>query len=95
MNYETNTFGIDVILTPTSLGEPFVQARNLSGFSINEEFIELMTQRETEADYFTSLYYDQSIRKNYTDIHQTCGIKELNIHTEDFIVMMKCEDESS
>lgn len=93
MNYETNTFGMDMILAVTGLGEPYIFPKNTLGLNFTEEFIECMTKRENEAEYLTSVYYNQFFWKNYTFMHKVCSIRELVEAPEEQIIVKKCEDE--
>lgn len=78
MNYEANTFGMDIVWSILSKEEPYLtQEKNLLD-KINECFIQEMAVRENEADHFLSVFYNQSIQKRYTNINKICTIKELN-----------------
>ena len=93
MNYETNTFGMDVILAVTGFGEPFIYPKNISRLPLNEEFVQSMTERESEEEGFLSRFYNRSIQKSYTDVHKICSVRELEMDIDDSIIVKKCEEE--
>lgn len=80
MNYESNTFGMDVIIAIISQDEPYMLAENDENpvKKLNESFIQEMATRESEADYFLSIFYDQSVERRYTNINNVCHIKEID-----------------
>jgi len=57
MNYETNTFGMDVLFSITGKGEPYLQNAPQQESPMNENFVQIMAKREEEAAYFLSEYY--------------------------------------
>ena len=77
MNYETNTFGMDIVWSILSKEDPYLTQETNLFDKINEGFIQEMAGRENEADYFLSVFYNQSIQKRYTNINKICTIKEL------------------
>jgi len=52
-------------------------------FAYNEEFIELMSLKESEAAEFLKKYYDHVIHRKYSNYTKVCKIKELdNVKSE-------------
>lgn len=95
MNYETSTFGMDVIMAFISISEPYLLKEKASD-PINEDFLQTMTLKEQEVDYFLSEFYDLSVQKKYTNYHSICSIKEINQEEEydETIIVKKYEEES-
>lgn len=85
MNYESNTFGMDIILAVTAIEEPISYPHNVSGQKFDSEFVKSMVSKEEETDYFLSQYYGGSVKRKYTDVEKTCLIRELEA-TENIIV---------
>jgi len=94
MNYETNTFGMDVLYSLTAKGEPYLQYPLHQENQINENFVQTMAQREEETDQFLSEYYELNVEKRYAKLDKICRIKELEVETEasDICVKEKSED---
>jgi len=44
---------------------------------INEKFMEAMKETEEQAKKFLEMYYQQSARSLYSNLHRICKIKEL------------------
>lgn len=78
MNYETNTFGMDVILALISKDEPYLPKHGSLMDQINESFVNEMIARENEAEYLLSVFYNESIQKKYTNKERVCHIKEIS-----------------
>jgi len=57
MNYETNSFGMDVLFSITAQGELFLRNPGHQETQINELFLQGMTQKNKEAEHFLSEYY--------------------------------------
>jgi len=83
MNYETNTFGMDVLYSITAKGEPYLKYPLHQENQVNESFIQTMVQREDETDKFLSEYYESHVEKRYRNRSKICGIKELKAESED------------
>lgn len=77
MNYETNTFGTDIILSLSEKVEPYFCNPKLQNWHLNEDFVQTMTISEQETDYLLSTYYDYDIRKKYENIQKTCTVRDL------------------
>ncbi len=54
MNYEMNTFGMDVVFSITDKGEPVLQSQESQ---MNEVFLQTMEKRKEETQYFLSEFY--------------------------------------
>lgn len=92
MNYEDSVFGMDIIFAITAADEPYVMPKVKLNQELNNEFINLMSSQEGEIDYFVSNFYDQSIKRNYTNFHKTCMLKEIK-YTSPNNDESKAEDE--
>jgi len=57
MNYETNSFGMDVLFSIKAQGEPYLRDSVPQETQINELFMRNEVQRKEEAAYFLSEYY--------------------------------------
>lgn len=98
MNYETNTFGMDVMLALVSKGEPYVlskieQKSQLA--PVNETFLQNMISQEEEHNKFLMEYYDFQIEQKFTNFHKVCKIREINPEINDEIIVKKNEEESN
>ena len=82
MNYETNTFGMDVLFSITGSGEVYQQKSPHQENPINKNFVQIMAKREEEAAYFLSEYY--SSRDNFTPMEEM----------KDFEVKIEIKNES-
>ena len=78
MNYETNTFGMDVIIAVVSKNEPYLPKQENLTAKLNESFIREMVVRETEAEYLLSTFYKETLQKKYTNMDKVCQIKEIS-----------------
>jgi len=98
MNYENNSFGIDMIISIVAKGEPFMDQHESKEDEISSEFILNMTEKEKESEYFLNSYYSTSFLWEYTNLSRICKIKELaqdyENDEEDAIIVKKYEDES-
>jgi hypothetical protein len=98
MNYENNSFGIDMIISIVAKGEPFMVQHESKEDEINSEFLLNMTEKEKESEYFLNSYYSTSFIWEYTNLSRICKIKELAQDYEndfdDTIIVKKYEDES-
>lgn len=76
--YEINTMitVLDEFILPN-----FVLENHLL-FGYNQEFLDLMSTRESETAYFLKQYYDQIIHKKYSNFDKICKIKELDYKVE-------------
>ncbi len=98
MNYETNTFGMDVMFALTAKGEPYLTRPSEHESTINENFIQTMSKKEEETDIFLSTYYGVNVEKRYSHYNKICRIKELKasdeaeIEPDDEIIVKKDED---
>ncbi len=94
MNYETNTFGMDVIFALKAKGEPYLVNPKYIDTKINDIFVQNMAKKENEADRFLSEYYDTNVEKRYTNHSKLCKIRELDMQVEvdDDIIVKKDED---
>ena len=92
MNYEHNSFGMDIILAITSKDEPYVNGlRPLSG--VNEGFLDALHSKEQEGNYFLSSYYGVSLKQNKANADRICRIKEiLELEEDDEIMVKKYEE---
>lgn len=77
MNYEANTFGIDVIIAIISKSEPYLPKQENLTDKLNENFIRDMIAKESEAEYFLSAFYNETLQKRYTNMDKTCQVKEI------------------
>jgi len=64
MNYETKCFGMDVLFSIKSQGEPYLQNPQHQETQINELFMQDMTQKKNEAEYFLSEYYSSEEKEH-------------------------------
>ena len=96
MNYETNTFGMDVMFALTAKGEPYLTRPSEDECTINENFIQNMSKKEEETDIFLSTYYGVNVERRYSLYSKICRIKELEAEAElepdDEIIVKKDED---
>jgi len=95
MNYEINTFGLDVVITVSQPEEPDFIKDPIILEKLNPEFVSNMVTREVEADMFLSQYYNFSLRHTYTNLDKVCTIKELQVIEEEYddsIIVKKDED---
>lgn len=87
MNYEDTVFGMDLILAITGADEPCLVPNKTLSQEISPNFLELMSSNEKEMVDFVSGFYDQMVKKYYTDFHKTCQLKEIqsqnNINTDE------------
>ncbi len=94
MNYEHNSFGMDIILAITSKDEPCANGmKPLSG--VNEGFLDALHSKEQEGNYFLSSYYGVSLKPNTVDADRVCRVKEileLEDEEEDEIIVKKYEE---
>ena len=82
MNYETNTFGMDVVLAITAKGESYLRPKT-SCVSLNENFLENRIIQEEEASNLLTVYYNLFIQQKYMNQHRTCTIRELGYTDDD------------
>jgi len=94
MNYETNTFGMDVLYSITAKGEPYLQYPLHQEAQVNENFIQTMIKLEEETDKFLSEYYESNVEKRYSQFNKICRIKELEpeLPDDEICVKEKSED---
>lgn len=78
MNYETRTFGMDVILAIISQDEPYPPKKDNLVDQMNESFIREMIVRESEAEYLVSIFYNENIQKMYTNKDKVCRVKDIS-----------------
>jgi len=79
MNYETNTFGMDLIIAITSKSEPYFGKEKVS---VNQSFLDFKTGLETEACSFLIEYYQTLLQGKYKNQDKICIIKELTMEEE-------------
>jgi len=77
MNYENNSFGLDILIVILAKGEPYKDNTEGFGDELGEDFLQLMTAKEKETEYFLSTYYNMSIFQQYTNLDKICQVKEL------------------
>jgi len=94
MNYEENTFGMDMILAISAIGEPYLLPPSSQKQQSDVGFIQTMTQQEKEGAHFLSSYYNQVLQKKYADMEKTCLIREINSNEDESICVPKCEENS-
>ena len=82
MNYETNTFGMDVLFSITGSGEVYQQKSPNQENPMNKSFVQIMAKREEEVAYFLSEYYSNP--DNFIPMEQM----------EDYEVKIKIKNES-
>jgi len=75
MNYETNTFGMDVLFSITGKGEPYLQNSSVHENPMNENFVQIMAKREEETAYFLSEYYPSPNDFVPMEEFQECEVK--------------------
>lgn len=93
MNYEANTFGLDCIMAFSAFGEPYLYIQKGLNSFINNDFIEVMSQKEKQNHSLLGKYYGKEINERYTG--RTCRIKELDFNfEEEDIIIKKCEEET-
>ena len=93
MNYETNTFGMDVLYSITAKGEPYLQQSLHQEAQVNENFIQTMIKVEEETDQFLSEYYESHVEKRYSQFNRICHIKELAVKQEEDEICVKEKSE--
>jgi len=96
MNYETNTFGMDVMLALISKGEPYVLGKKeqMSQMApVNETFLQSKISLEEEQTKFLMEYYDFKMEQKFTNFHKVCKIRELNPEPYEEIIVKKNEEE--
>jgi len=94
MNYETNTFGMDVMFALTAKGEPYMMDPKYRETTINETFVQNMSKKEEETDMFLSMYYDVNLEKRYSYYDKICQIKELEAKLEDDDIIVKKDEDA-
>jgi len=92
MNYEINTFGMDIVSAILEVDEPKLNNELKISEQLNPEFVENMVSKETEAFDFLSQFYNYSLCPKYTNLHKVCTIRELKVEEEDDIIVKKDED---
>jgi len=95
MNYENNSFGIDIVMAILDKGEPYLDFMKALELQMNDEFIEEMGKKEEEKQYFLSSYYNTSYSQQYSNMDKICKIREMSICDEDDedIIVKKYEDD--
>jgi hypothetical protein len=97
MNYETNSFGMDVLYSITAKGEPYLKYPVNEEKHVNENFVQNMIKIEDETEQFLSEYYESHVEKRYCYLDKICRVKELEVklkreEQDDFCVKEKHED---
>lgn len=82
MNYETNTFGIDIVFCVSGVAEPYSDARSVSSLKLDADFVRNMVMQESQTHHFLSTFYDFYIQPRYTNLSKTCKIKDLIMKKE-------------
>lgn len=77
MNYEHNSFGMDLVFAITSKEEPLASGIRPAA-RVNEAFIEALNAKEQQGNYFLSSYYGVSLNSNSMNMDKVCRIKELS-----------------
>jgi len=94
MNYETNTFGMDMIYALKAKGEPYLVNPKYVETTINETFLQKMCKREEEASHFLSMYYETDVERRYANYEKVCRIKELGPeHVDDEEIIVKKDED--
>ncbi len=92
MNYEINTFGMDIVSAIIEADEPqFIKGHSMFE-QLSPEFVENMVSKETEAFDFLAQFYNYSLCPKYTNLHKVCTIRELKVIEDDDIIVKKDED---
>jgi len=78
MNYQNNTYGTDLLLAITSLGEPYLDQKKHFQSELSESFIQTKINQEMEAQYLMSEYYDTNITSYYSNLYRVCTLRELD-----------------
>ena len=95
MNYETNSFGMDVLYSITAKGEPYLKYPLHEEKQVNESFVQDMIRIEGETGRFLSEYYESNVEKRYCELDKICRIKELEISLEENDICVKGKSEDS
>lgn len=93
MNYQSNTFGMDIIFAILAVDEESLAAQHRLNHEINQDFIQQRMDEEIEVESFLSQFYNQPISKIYTNFDRICTIREILLEEDDCIVVKKYEDE--
>jgi len=94
MNYETNTFGMDIIMAIVEKGEPVLGSNIIKSSSIDQSFRQMMSVYEKEASSFLSTFYNHYIQCYYTNLDKICTLKQLGPQQDDdCIIVKKCEED--
>jgi len=92
MNYETNTFGLDIIIAITSKSEPYFAKENIPLNLVSQSFVDFKADLESEASRFLIEYYQTMIQGRYQNMDKICTIRELDFEDDDDIIVKKYED---
>lgn len=82
MNYETNTFGIDMVFCVSGVAEPYSDVKSMSSLKLDADFVRNMVMQESQTHHFLSTFYDFYIQPKYTNLSKTCKIKDLELKQE-------------
>jgi len=94
MNYENNSFGIDIVIAILDKGDPYLDGVKSLEQQINGVFIQSMETKEDEIQYFLSSYYNISIAPHYSNLDKICKVREVEFSdSDDDIIVKKYEDE--
>ena len=95
MNYETNTFGMDVFYCIKATGAPYIKDPIQQ---VNEEFLQVIQEREKEAAYFLSQFYQEELAALQNEDEENFSAQFDNINEERPFVKrcgMKYEEDDS
>jgi len=93
MNYETNTFGMDIIIAIVEKGEPMLSSKRIQNQCIDESFRQMMSIQEKEASDFLSTFYNQFIQCHYTNLHKICTLKKISPQQDDDCIIVKKDED--
>lgn len=79
VNYDEGNFGVDVVMSITAQGEPYLDCQLIPEHDVNHEFIQERAQCEVDQAIFLSNYYDDvSFTPRYSYFDKVCQIRELD-----------------
>lgn len=94
MNYETNAFGMDIIMAVISEEDPSIYFEKENPIhpkgSVSQGFLKNVMDKHQEKQYFLNTFYDISLPSYYPDEDKICRIKDLS---DESIQIKKIEEE--
>ena len=84
LNYENNSFGIDMLACFISTGEPYVYSTSHKNEYINTDFVEKMKSQEKEVVDFLVQYYGRKPEQKYINMERVCKIKEIDPNLDEY-----------